>query len=173
MHSGNVALSDIITMQPYDDGMCGKIGFLRGIQLPGFSSAASLYTQQGLINPFLPNGNSNIDDFRIIELKWLYQSEFLSSLMEFKIYFRFTQNSPGSPSDPDPRGWKLIKTLSVADALEMAQAAGFEGYAFIHDLGIRTDAVSLQNTEYRIVAYHRDGGNSLPATVIVGNVGGN
>ncbi|HAY70252.1 MAG TPA: hypothetical protein DCX89_00025, partial [Saprospirales bacterium] len=75
--------------------------------------------------------------------------------------------------DPDPRGWKLVKTLSVADALEMAGAMHFDGYAFVHDLGIRANEVSLQNTEYRIVAYHKDGGSSLPATVIVGNLGGN
>jgi len=173
MHSGNVALSDIITVQPFDDGMRGKIGYLRGVQLPGSSSAASLYTQQGLINPFIPNGNTNIDAFRIIELRWYYQTEFLSSLMEFKIYFRFTQNSPGAPGDPDPRGWQLVKTLSVADALEMAGAMHFDGYGFVHDLGVRANEVSLQNTEYRIVAYHKDGGSSLPATVIVGNLGGN
>ena len=95
--------------------------------------------------------------------------------MEFKVYYRFTQSAPGSTTTggaQDER-WKLVKTLSVADAIKTAEAIQFDGYAFVHDLGIRANEVSLQNTEYRIVAYHKDGGSSVPATVIVGNLGGN
>ncbi|HAQ38792.1 MAG TPA: hypothetical protein DCQ58_09825 [Saprospirales bacterium] len=59
------------------------------MQLPVSSPSTSLYKQQGLIYPFIPHGNTNIDAFRIIELRWYYQTEFLPSLVEFKIFYLF------------------------------------------------------------------------------------
>ncbi len=182
-NSHNVAISDKVSVKPYDDGIRGNIinfnvallqNELRYLDLEGHTIGVNDNgaNPSGLIGGDHPsggggtiggNGTSSITPIpKAVRLRWKYNTEYPKSLIGFKIYRKspVAYTTDAIVTSPD---YILLKTVAKDRAIRNAQFFNIDGYLWFDRTVV---PIKVGKYEYKIIAEHSDGAGSTWSEVL-------